>query len=126
MGEGKIVAICQYGGEFVTNSDGSLSYSGGEAHAIDVGPDMLFDEFNSEISTLFNIDITSMSIKYFLPSNKKTLITISSDKDLRRMVHFNENATTSEVYILNKVDHRYQSSHYSIMSHCTINKFLLT
>lgn len=107
MGEGKIVAICQYGGEFVTNSDGSLSYSGGEAHAIDVGPDMLFDEFNSEISTLFNIDITSMSIKYFLPSNKKTLITISSDKDLRRMVHFNENATTSEVYILNKVDPRY-------------------
>ncbi|PKU65989.1 uncharacterized protein LOC110111951 [Dendrobium catenatum] len=106
MVEGKIVTICQYGGEFVTNSDGSLSYSGGEAHAIDVGPDMLFDEFNSEISSMFNIDIACMSIKYFLPSNKKTLITISNDKDLRRMVHFNENATTAEVYILNKVDQR--------------------
>ncbi|XP_020593464.1 uncharacterized protein LOC110033740, partial [Phalaenopsis equestris] len=103
---GKIVAICQYGGQFVTDGDGSLSYSGGEAHAIDVGPDMLFDEFNTEICNMFNIDITGISIKYFLPNNKKTLITISNDKDLRRMIHFNENATTTDVYILNKVDPR--------------------
>ncbi|KAK8956473.1 hypothetical protein KSP40_PGU013798 [Platanthera guangdongensis] len=102
MVERKIVAICQYGGEFITNNDGSLSYCGGEAHAIDVGLDMLFDEFSTEISSMFNIDINGVCIKYFLPSNKKTLITISNDKDLSRMVHFNENVSAAEVYILNK------------------------
>lgn len=102
-----IVAICQYGGEFVTNSDGSLSYSGGEAHALEVGHDMLFDDFKSELTSMFNVDVSGMSIKYFLPSNKRTLITISSDKDLQRMVDFTANALTSEVYIINKVDNRY-------------------
>ncbi|KAG0498944.1 hypothetical protein HPP92_003635 [Vanilla planifolia] len=106
MVDGKVVAICQYGGEFFTNNEGCLSYSGGEAHAIGVGLEMMFDEFKSEISSMFSIDITGMSIKYFLPSNKKTLITISNDKDLRRMVHFNENASTVEVYILSKVEQR--------------------
>ncbi|URE15559.1 PB1 [Musa troglodytarum] len=101
-----IVAICQYGGEFVTNSDGSLSYSGGEAHALEVGHDMLFDDFKSELTSMFNVDVSGMSVKYFLPSNKRTLITISSDKDLQRMVDFTANALTTEVYIINKVDNR--------------------
>lgn len=109
MVELKIVAICQYGGEFFTNSDGTLSYCGGEAHAIDVGSDMLWDDFKAEISSMFNIDLTGMCIKYFLPSNKRTLITVSNDKDLGRMVHFNENASAAEVYILNKVDNRTRS-----------------
>lgn len=100
------MAICQYGGEFVTNSDGTLSYSGGEAHAIDVGHDMLLEDFKSEITTMFNIDISGMSVKYFLPSNRRVLITISNDKDLQRMVHFNMNAISAEVFILNKVDNR--------------------
>ncbi|PKA63438.1 Protein FAR-RED impared response 1 [Apostasia shenzhenica] len=106
MVEGKIVAICQYGGEFVANFDGSLTYSGGEAHAVDVGQEMLFDEFRSEISSMFNMDLTGTSIKYFLPNNRKTLITISNDKDLRRMIYFNENSTAAEVYIVNKFDQR--------------------
>ncbi|WOL09196.1 hypothetical protein Cni_G17949 [Canna indica] len=106
MEERRIVAICQYGGEFVTNSDGSLSYSGGEAHALEVGHGMTFDDFKSELTSMFNVDVSGMCFKYFLPSNKRTLITISCDKDLQRMVDFTVSALTTEVYIINKVENR--------------------
>lgn len=109
MVEGTVVAICQYGGEFVTNGDGSLNYIGGEARAVDVGHDMLLEDFKSEIASTFDIDISGMSIKYFLPSNRRVLITISNDKDLQRMVSYNMHAMSTEVYILNKVDNRYFS-----------------
>ncbi|KAJ0959899.1 hypothetical protein J5N97_000333 [Dioscorea zingiberensis] len=111
MAEEKIVvAICQYGGEFVTNSDGTMSYTGGEAHAVDIKRDMLLDELKSEITSLFNIDLSGMSMKYFLPNNKRTLIMISCDKDLQRMVDFNLNVGATEVYILNRVDNRANGS----------------
>lgn len=102
-----IVAICQYGGEFITNSDGSLSYAGGEAHAIEVGNEMLLEDFKAELSTMFNVDLSGMFLKYFLPNNRRTLITISTDKDLRRMVDFSSDSLTTEVYILSKAENRY-------------------
>ncbi|KAG1347148.1 hypothetical protein COCNU_06G009770 [Cocos nucifera] len=103
---GSIVAICQYGGEFVSNSHGSMTYTGGEAHAIEIGQGMLFDQFKSELTSMFNIDISGMSIKYFLPNKKRILITVSSNKDLQWMVDFSADASTAEVYILNEVDNR--------------------
>lgn len=102
----KILAVCQHGGVFSNNSDGSLAYSGGEAHAISVSQAMTLDDFKSEITSRFDINISDMSIKYFLPGNKRTLITISNDKDLYGMVEFNKSATMVEVYILVKVDNR--------------------
>ncbi|XP_039143349.1 uncharacterized protein LOC120280548 [Dioscorea cayenensis subsp. rotundata] len=107
MAEGNtLVAICQYGGEFVTNSDGSMFYYGGEAHAVDVNRETLLDDLKSEITSVFGIDLSGMSMKYFLPNNRRTLISISSDKDLQRMVEFNLNVRNTEVYIVNKVDNR--------------------
>ncbi|CAL9178687.1 unnamed protein product [Musa hybrid cultivar] len=106
MGRGKILAICQSGGGFVTNNDGTLSYSGGEAHAIDVDSEMSLYDLKSEISSMFNINAELFSIKYFLPRNKRTLITISNDKDLRRMVNFNANSDTTDIYILKKAENR--------------------
>lgn len=110
------MAICQFGGEFVPNDDGSMSYSGGEAHAIPVDQNTTFDEFKSELAENLNCDASNLSIKYFLPSNKRTLITICNDKGLQRMVHFHENSDTVDVYVLtgettthhlsNKVDDR--------------------
>ncbi|XP_010905594.1 uncharacterized protein [Elaeis guineensis] len=114
MAGGNIVAICQYGGEFVSNSDGSMSYTGGEAHAMEIGQGTLFDEFKSELTSMFNIDISGMSIKYFLPNNKRILITVSSDKDLQRMVDFSADASTAEVYILNKVDNSFCRSRSNV------------
>jgi zinc finger SWIM domain-containing protein 3 len=99
-----VVAICQHGGEFVTNSDGTLSYSGGDAHAIEVSREMSVDDLRSEINNIFGIDSTDLPIKYFLPNNRRTLISISCDRDLQRMVDFTANAASAEVFLLNKPD----------------------
>lgn len=96
----KIIAICQSGGEFVTNKDGSLSYSGGEAFAIDIDHHTQLNDFKSEIAEMFDFSVDNMIIKYFLPGNKKTLITISKDKDLQRMVNFLGDSVTVDVFIL--------------------------
>lgn len=96
----KIIAICQLGGEFETNRDGSLSYRGGDAHAIDVDDQMKFNEFKMEVAEMFNCSIDTMYIKYFLPGNKKTLITISNDKDLKRMIKFHGDSVTADVYVI--------------------------
>lgn len=101
MVDGTVVAICQHGGEFSTNSDGTLSYSGGEARAVDVSQDMLLEEFKAEIAATFEIDTSGWTIKYLLPGNRRVLISISSDKDLQRMVSYHKSAMSTEVFIIN-------------------------
>lgn len=102
MAAKKIIAICQSGGEFVTNKDGSLSYNGGEAYAVDIDHQTQLNDFKSELAEMFNCSADTMSIKYFLPGNKKTLITISKDKDLQRMVHFHGDSFTVDVFIISE------------------------
>ncbi|PWA63566.1 transposase, MuDR, Zinc finger, SWIM-type, MULE transposase domain protein [Artemisia annua] len=100
MAEKKVIAICQLGGIFKTLSDGSLSYDGGDAHAIDIDENSKYNDFQLEIAEMFNCIHSSVSIKYFLPGNRKTLITISNDKDLQRMIKFHENSSSIDVYIM--------------------------
>ncbi|KDP28012.1 hypothetical protein JCGZ_19092 [Jatropha curcas] len=102
MAAKKIIAICQSGGEFVTNKDGTLSYNGGDAHAIDIDQQTQLSDFKSEVAEMFNCTVDTMSIKYFLPGNKKTLITISKDKDLQRMVNFLADSTTVDVFVMSE------------------------
>lgn len=98
----KIIAICQSGGEFITNKDGSLSYNGGEAYAIDIDEETELDNFKSEIAEMFSCSADNMTLKYFLPGNKKTLITISKDKDLKRMINFIGETMTVDVFIISE------------------------
>jgi zinc finger SWIM domain-containing protein 3 len=42
----------------------------------------------------------SMTVKYFLPNNMRTLITISSDKDLQRFPDFHGNSVTVDVFVI--------------------------
>ncbi|KAF8394742.1 hypothetical protein HHK36_020959 [Tetracentron sinense] len=100
MAKGKLVVICQSGGKFTSNNDGSLLYTGGDAHAMRVSNETQFDEFKSEISEMWKYDSGSMAIKYFLPNNKRTLITISGDKDIQRMIDFHEDSATVDVYVM--------------------------
>lgn len=102
MATRKVIAICQSGGEFVTNKDGSLSYNGGDAYAIDIDQQTKLDDFKSEVAEMFNCNTDTMIIKYFLPGNKKTLITVSKDKDLQRMVNFLGDANTVDVFIISE------------------------
>lgn len=109
MAGGRILAICQSQGEFVTNSDGTMSYTGGEAHAIDIDRDMQLKDLKSEISSMFHCREETFSIKYFLPNNKRTLITVSTDKDLQRMVDFHGDSLTTDIYVvkvMKKVENR--------------------
>ncbi|KAJ6827356.1 uncharacterized protein M6B38_368445 [Iris pallida] len=111
MTRGKILAICQMGGEFTLNSDGSMSYVGGEAHAIDIEHDMTLLDLLSEISDMFNCNASIYSIKYFLPGNRKTLITISNDKDLKRMVEYSGDTVTTDVFLLKKTENPTPNPH---------------
>lgn len=96
----KVIAICQSGGEFESSKDGCLSYNGGEAYAVDLDEQTRLSDFKKELAETFHCGGEGMLIKYFLPGNKKTLITISKDKDLQRMVNFYGNADQVEVFVM--------------------------
>ncbi|XP_009134940.1 uncharacterized protein LOC103859191 [Brassica rapa] len=98
----KVIAICRSGGEFITNKDdGLLSYSGsGDAFAIDIDQTTSMSDFKTELAEYFGFGVETMTLKYFLPGNKKTLITISKDKDFMRMVKFSADAGTVEVFVM--------------------------
>ncbi|KAE8660181.1 hypothetical protein F3Y22_tig00116958pilonHSYRG00239 [Hibiscus syriacus] len=100
MAANRVIAVCQSGGEFVTDENGTLSYKGGDAHAIDVDGQTKFDDFKTEIAEMFNPSMNTMSIKYFLPGNKKTLITVSNEKDLKRMIKFHGNSASVDMFII--------------------------
>ncbi|KAJ6844387.1 uncharacterized protein M6B38_292335 [Iris pallida] len=101
MVTGTIVAFCQFGGEFVTKDDGTMLYTDGEAHAVNIN-----DDLKSEIASMFNIDSSTICIKYFLPINKRTLITVSSEKNLGRMIDFHMDSLTIDIYVSNKNENR--------------------
>ncbi|XP_022862821.1 uncharacterized protein LOC111383007 isoform X1 [Olea europaea var. sylvestris] len=96
----KIIAICQSGGEFVANKDnGLLSYTGGEAYALSIDEKTQLKDFKQELSENFQCNVDGMTIKYFLPGNRKTLITISKNKDLQRMLNFFKDSDQVEVFV---------------------------
>ncbi|KAK9268390.1 hypothetical protein L1049_000139 [Liquidambar formosana] len=102
MPRGKLILICQSGGKFVTNDDGSLSYTGGEAHAVDINHETLFDDLKLKLAEMGNLEYKTLSIKYFLPGNRRTLITLSNDKDLKRMIDFHGDSVTADVFVMGR------------------------
>lgn len=100
----KIIAICQSGGDFKTGKDDSLFYEGGEAYAVDLDHQTQLSDFKKELVETFQFSDDGMAIKYLLPGNRKTLITISRDKDLQRMVSFCEDSGQVEVFIITEED----------------------
>nr|XP_043612102.1 uncharacterized protein LOC122583792 isoform X2 [Erigeron canadensis] len=96
----KMIAICQYGGDFDTYDDGSMNYIGGEAYAVDLDENMQLSGFKQEIAETIDSTVDGMIIKYFLPGNKKNLITVSKDKDFQRMVNYYKEADQLEVFIM--------------------------
>ncbi|XVF75071.1 hypothetical protein PTKIN_Ptkin13bG0159100 [Pterospermum kingtungense] len=114
MAKAKLIVVCLSGGKFTSSSDGSLSYTGGDAHAISINTESKFDELKAEVAEMFKYDPCSLTIKYFLPHNKKTLITISNDKDLQHLLDFHGNSATVDVYVLTNEN---QTSNQLTMSH---------
>ncbi|XP_015572423.1 uncharacterized protein LOC107260938 [Ricinus communis] len=104
MPTGRLIVICHSGGKFTSASDGSLSYGGGEAHAISINREDKFQELKSEVAEMCNCDPALLTIKYFLPDNRQTLITISSDKDIQRMLDFHEDSKSLDVFVIKNDD----------------------
>ncbi|KAK2997920.1 hypothetical protein RJ639_024811 [Escallonia herrerae] len=102
MAKGKLILICQSGGDFVTNEDGTLSYDGGEANAVNASFETLFDDLKLKLAELCNLEYTTVSIKYFLPGNRRILITIKHDKDLKRMFEFHGNSVTADIFVMGR------------------------
>lgn len=102
MVKGKLILISQSHGEFSTNDDGTMSYTGGEAHALEITNETSFDDLKLKLAELWNLQSKTLSIKYFLPGNKKTLISISNDRDLNRMKVFYVDSITADVFISGK------------------------
>ena len=100
MATKKIIAICQSWGEFETDKDGSLTYKGGEAYAVDLDQKTKLNDFKQDLAETFHYSVDGMLIKYFLPGNNKTLITISKDKDLKRMLNFFGDFDQVEVFVM--------------------------
>ncbi|CAK9135635.1 unnamed protein product [Ilex paraguariensis] len=103
MATKRIIAICMSGGEFATDNDGGLlSYKGGDAYAMDLDQDTKLKDLKEELAETFNCSVNRMLIKYFLPgkSNKRTLITISKDKDLKRLVNIFEDKDQVEFFVM--------------------------
>lgn len=99
MPKEKLILICQSSGEFVTNNDGSLSYTGGEAHAVNIKHDTLFNDLKLKLAEMWNLECETLFIKYFLPGNRRTLINLSSNKDLKRMIDFHRDSVTADIFV---------------------------
>ncbi|CAH2079452.1 unnamed protein product [Thlaspi arvense] len=99
MGKGKLILICQSGGKFVTDDDGTMTYTGGQAEAININHETSFDDFKLKVAKFFNLDYHSLSLKYFLPLNRRTLITMKQEKDMKRMYDFHVSSVTAEVFV---------------------------
>lgn len=99
MGKGKLILICQSGGKFLTDDDGTMTYTGGEAEAIDINQETSFLDFKLKLAKLWNLDYDSLSLKYFLPGNRRTLITMRQEKDMKRMYDFHLSSVSAEVFV---------------------------
>ncbi|KAI3676617.1 hypothetical protein L1987_86228 [Smallanthus sonchifolius] len=77
-----------------------MNYIGGEAYAVDLDENMQLAGFKQEIAETIDSTVDAMIIKYFLPGNKKNLITVSKDKDFQRMVNYYKEADQLEVFIM--------------------------
>ncbi|KAF5788209.1 putative transcription factor interactor and regulator CCHC(Zn) family [Helianthus annuus] len=99
MAKGKLILICQSGGEFVTNEDGTMSYKGGEANAANITSETPFNDLKLNLAETCDLNQDTLNVKYFLPGNKRNLITVKNDKDLKRMIEFHGDAITAEVFV---------------------------
>lgn len=99
MVKGKLILICQSGGELVKTDDGSLTYAGGEAQAVNVSCETLFNDLKLKLAEMCNLEYETVSIKYFLPGNTRTVITLANDKDLKRMLDFHKDSVTADVFV---------------------------
>lgn len=96
--------ICHSGGKFTKNGGGAMSYKGGRAYEIFVNKKTTFDEFRKETAVNWKYDPSSITIKYFLPNDNETLLTIGSDKNIQQMLGSYKYLNSIHVYVFTNED----------------------
>lgn len=102
MVKGKLILICQCGGEFVKKDDGSMLYTGGDANAVDITRETPFEDLKRELAEMWNLDPTTVSMRYFLSGNRRTPINLKNDKDLKRMMEFHKDSVSTDIFLFGK------------------------
>ncbi|GAA0144293.1 hypothetical protein LIER_04781 [Lithospermum erythrorhizon] len=102
MVRGKLIVICQFGGDFVSKDDGTLMYDGGDANAVNINNETKYGDLSLKLAEVCNVELNTMQMKYFLPGNRKHLITLRSDKDLKRLMDFHVNSVTVDIFVSGK------------------------
>ncbi|GJX27313.1 PB1 domain-containing protein [Tanacetum coccineum] len=90
----------QGSGHFMTNEDGTLTYNGGETNAANVTSETLFSDLKLSLAKICDLKQQTVTVKYFMPGNKRNLITVKNDKDVKRMIDFRGDALTTQVCFL--------------------------
>ena len=98
-GKRKLILICQSGGNFTTSEDGTLTYNGGEANAPNVTSKTPFSDLKLSLAEICDLNQETVTVKYFLPGNKRNLITVKNDKDVKRMIDFHGDALPAQVFV---------------------------
>ncbi|CAL0330116.1 unnamed protein product [Lupinus luteus] len=86
--------LCSYGGKILPRAtDGELRYSGGHTRVLAVDSSLSFSELIAKVSGLCGYSVT---LKCPLPNgNLETLISITSDEDLRNIIEEYDRASFS-------------------------------
>ncbi|KAL9679519.1 hypothetical protein QQ045_017384 [Rhodiola kirilowii] len=79
----KVIAICQFGGEFFADEDGSMSmvYNGGNAYAIHLDDQTNLNDFRREVAKTFDLDVSAFPSSISSPTSMPLLALPEEDDD---------------------------------------------
>ncbi|KAG8384057.1 hypothetical protein BUALT_Bualt04G0078400 [Buddleja alternifolia] len=96
----KLIVSCKFGGEFQQGEYG-VQYNGGEAYAIEVDEEISFDTFRARVVAKCGLNEKGslIALKYYLPTNNTTLISLRDDSDMKIFVNLFKDSISSDIYV---------------------------
>lgn len=76
----KLIALCN------CQNESTEVCIGGQAHAIEVNEEMIFNSFIDHVATIFCLDKSILSLKYYFPGKRYVLVSMKNDADLKNFV----------------------------------------
>ena len=92
-----LICFFHVGGEFVTNVEGEVKYSGGNVRVKSIKEGMMVKELRVMIGVWFGIDGYRCDIKYTLNFDEKILVDLIDDSEMENLFHYND--SSAHVYV---------------------------
>ncbi|KAG8366000.1 hypothetical protein BUALT_Bualt17G0030600 [Buddleja alternifolia] len=111
----KLIVSCKFGDEFQQGEYG-VQYNGGEAFAIEVDEEISFDTFRARVVAKcgLNEEGSLIAMKYYLPTNNTTLISLRDDPDMKIFVNLFKDSLSSDIYVQNLDSGKNGKEHYKV------------